>query len=294
MTKPGYLYVLIHPSDPGLYKVGITILTPEKRLAQHNCQYEEYAGRIVKETGQKWELKTFIAVPDTVAAESAFWAATEWADIPYRRGIEIAQMDWATVQAGLDAARNARPRPMPPTPAWVPALNAWMVKRLKGRGIALIGDVRSKFGKSDFQCRNGHQWRTRPNDVAEGRGCPECGMGTRSPEEVRQAVGATRLLLFVHPDKPGLIRVGLENDARQRWDEAISSGGWEQHRYRNVEEPALAETLIWQLLGCPMPEEPGPVALDLPRAEEAFRGLVSRMQQELAVAATEAKGLHPA
>jgi hypothetical protein len=50
--KPGYLYVLVHPSDPDLYKIGVTILHPEERLAQHNLQYDEYAGRIVKETGQ--------------------------------------------------------------------------------------------------------------------------------------------------------------------------------------------------------------------------------------------------
>src|SRR6266446_3633015 len=62
--KSGYLYVLVHPSDPDLYKIGVTILHPEKRLAQHNRQHEEYAGQIVKVTGQKWELKTYLAVPD--------------------------------------------------------------------------------------------------------------------------------------------------------------------------------------------------------------------------------------
>lgn len=30
--KSGHLYVLVHPSDPDLYKVGVTILEPEKRL----------------------------------------------------------------------------------------------------------------------------------------------------------------------------------------------------------------------------------------------------------------------
>ncbi len=74
--KSGYLYVLVHPSDPDLYKIGVTILHPEKRLAQHNRHYEEYAGRIVKETSQKWELKTYIAVPDPYCAERAFWGAT--------------------------------------------------------------------------------------------------------------------------------------------------------------------------------------------------------------------------
>ena len=34
--RAGYLYVLAHPSDPDLYKIGVTVLRPEKRLAQHN------------------------------------------------------------------------------------------------------------------------------------------------------------------------------------------------------------------------------------------------------------------
>jgi predicted GIY-YIG superfamily endonuclease len=51
--KAGYLYVLVHPSDPDLYKIGVTIFQPEVRLAQHNSQHEKHAGRIVKETGQK-------------------------------------------------------------------------------------------------------------------------------------------------------------------------------------------------------------------------------------------------
>jgi T5orf172 domain-containing protein len=82
--KSGYLYVLVHPSDPDLYKIGVTILHPEERLAQHNRHYEEHAGQIVKETGQKWDLKTYITVSDPYWAEGAFWAATPFADIPYR------------------------------------------------------------------------------------------------------------------------------------------------------------------------------------------------------------------
>lgn len=42
--KAGYLYVLVHPSDPDLYKIGVTILHPEKRLAQHNSQFHQYGG----------------------------------------------------------------------------------------------------------------------------------------------------------------------------------------------------------------------------------------------------------
>lgn len=90
--KSGYIYVLVHPSDPDLYKIGITTRTPEQRLAEHNSNYNEYTGQIVKETGQKWELKEFHSVPDTVWAESVFWGTTPFAVIPYRHGIEVERM----------------------------------------------------------------------------------------------------------------------------------------------------------------------------------------------------------
>jgi hypothetical protein len=67
--KSGYLYVLVHPSDPDLYKVGMTTRHPQERLVEHNSNYSEYAGQIVKETGLKWELKTYFAVPDPNWAE---------------------------------------------------------------------------------------------------------------------------------------------------------------------------------------------------------------------------------
>jgi hypothetical protein len=281
--KPGYLYVLVHPSDPDLYKVGVTILHPKARLAQHNRQYEEYAGKVVKGTGQKWELKTYIAVPDPYWAESVFWGATGWADVPFRGGVEVQRMEWRSVQAGLDAAKYAGVRPPPgPVPNWVHAYTVWMRKRLEGRGITLVGHVRSKFGRSDFRCSNGHQWRTKPNDVAEGEGCPQCGIGKRDPEEIRRAVGAAILCLLVHPDKPGLIKIALTYSELERCYEENDWKGWEIHRYRRVEEPVLAEALIWELLGCPVPSDREPISVDLLRAEQAFRELVPRMQREVA------------
>jgi len=291
VVKAGYLYVLVHPSDPQLHKIGVTVLHPDQRLVQHNSRYEEYAGRIVKETGQEWEIKTYIAVADTVFAESVFWSATGRTDIPYRGGIEVVQMEWAQVKVGLDAARTQQVRPQPSTPRWVPAYNAWMNQHLEGRGIALLGDVRSKYGRSNFQCDNGHQWRTRPSDVAGGRGCPECGMGTRTPEAVHQVMGATRLSLLRHRDKPGLIKIGLTSGGPNEWQDKMFSGGWEVHRYRRVDDPALAEKVIWQLLDHPMPEDHEPIAMDLRKAEQAFRDLIPRMHDEIAIAA-RTQGAH--
>ena len=81
--KPGYIYVPTHPSNPDLYKIGVTILEPTKRLAQHNQDFTKAAGRVVEETGQKWELKEFHPVPDPYWAEKAFWGVVPQCALPY-------------------------------------------------------------------------------------------------------------------------------------------------------------------------------------------------------------------
>lgn len=280
--KPGYLYVLVHPSDPSLYKIGVTIKSPEKRLAEHNRNYAEHAGRIVKATGQKWELKTYIEVPDPYWAERAFWGATQWADIPYRRGVEVLPMEWQHVQKALDAARKAGVRPGPgPLPDHVYAYTASIKKRLEGRGITLLGHVQSIIsGKANFRCSNGHEWRTTPADVGEGQGCPVCGVGERDPKDIRQAIGAGVICLLTHPNKPGLVKIGAGRGTLDEICEKWPWEDWEMHRYRRVEQVTMAESLIFELLGAP--HGPEPIKIDLKIAEQAFRELVPRMQSELA------------
>jgi len=287
--KSGYLYVLVHPSDPNLVKIGVTILKPEKRLAQHNSNYKEYAGQIVKKTGQKWELKTYIEVPDPYLAEAVFWGATPWADIPFRGGVEIEKMEWRWVQAGLDAAKKAGVRPSPNSlpnyPDWVYAYTKWMNKRLKGRDITLLGYVKSMVsGNATFRCNNGHEWRTRCLYVAEGEGCPECGTGNRKLEEIWQVAKLGYICLLIHPDKPGLIRIGLTYNPMEQWDKDNDWENWEVHRHRFVEEPLLAETLIWKLLGQHKPDGREPIKVDLNIAEQAFRDLIYQMHREIALA----------
>src|SRR5437588_7952038 len=120
--KSGYLYVLVHPSDPYLYKIGVTIKKPEQRLAEHNGVYTELTGRIVKETGQKWELKEYIVVPDPYWAEKVFWGATPCGVMPFPGGAEVEKMEWEWIQAGLNAAKKAGVRP-PPKPRTRPVRN---------------------------------------------------------------------------------------------------------------------------------------------------------------------------
>ena len=281
----GYIYVLVHPSDPDLYKIGITIREPEQRLSQHNSDYTQLTGCVVNETGQKWELKEFHAVPDPYWAEYVFWGTTPFADIPYRYGIEVERMDWAQVQKGLEVAKKAGVRPSQGSvPDHVYAYTASIRKRLEGRGITLLGYVKSINGKANFLCSNGHEWRTTPSLVGEGQGCPECGIGERDPEEIRQRIKAGLICLLTHPEKPGLVNIGLGYGTLEEVYRERPWGDWEMHRYRNVEEVALAESLIWELLGEPLPHDREPIKRDLSEAEEAFRKLIYAMQEEIALA----------
>lgn len=47
-------------------------------------------------------------------------------------------------------------------------------ERLANRGITLLGEyVHSQTG-TKFRCQKGHTWKTTPNSVMQGRGCPLC------------------------------------------------------------------------------------------------------------------------
>lgn len=284
--KPGYIYVLEHPSDPDLYKIGITTRDPEKRLAEHNSDFTKAAGRIVKETGQKWVLKEYHAVPDPYLAESAFWAATPFSLFPFRRGVEIEKMPWEMVQAGLSAARKVGVRPKSkPQPDHVYAYNAWMKKRLVGRGIVLVGHVRSKYGKSNFRCSQGHEWRTVPNEVAEGKGCPHCGQGERTPEEIREMLDVGYICLLANPFKPGFIRIATVRGELENVDYNDNIfNEWTIERYRSVEDLDLAETLIFGQLGNPTTDDEGLIEMDLAKADKAFKELHYSMVRQIALA----------
>ena len=170
--KSGYLYVLEHPSDPNLMKIGHTTRTPEKALAQHNSNYTKLAGQIVKETGQKWELKEYIAVPDPAYAKAVFWSTTS---LHALRGKEdVSRMRWDEVQMCLDVAKKAGTRP-PPKPRTGPVRNReWMIKQLEGTGITMIGQYRGLVTGVEFECAKGHVFKKSAGVVAYGKSCPLC------------------------------------------------------------------------------------------------------------------------
>jgi len=282
--KSGYIYVLTHPSDTNLFKIGITIHSPTIRLAQHNNDLTKAAGRIVQETGQEWELKEFHPVADPYWAEKAFWNQIPQSAIPYRGGVEIERMTWNEVSAGLSAAKSAGLRPESLSiPIYETTYNVAVKKRLLGRGIVLLNHVKSVVsGRNDFECTNGHQWRTRPRLVMEGEGCPECEMGTRTQEEMDEIANAGHICLLTNPNKPGFVSIGVKRGYLNKISKDSPWGDWEIHRYRHVEELELAESLIWDLLGKPLPHSRDPIEKDLADAEEAMRSLIYSLREEIA------------
>jgi hypothetical protein len=169
--KAGFLYVLVHPSDPDLFKIGVTVLQPEERMAQHNRRHAAHAGQVVKRTGQEWQLKTYVPVVDPYWAEKAFWAATPIADIPYRNGVEVEKLDWPTVLLGLEAASKAGLRPVDKP---MKRDRDWMVKQLQGSTIKMTGHYRGLVANVEFECHEGHIFRDSPGLVARLRSCPCC------------------------------------------------------------------------------------------------------------------------
>ena len=88
-------------------------------------------------------------------------------------------------------------------------------ERIASRGIRLIGDYVDTQTKTTFECREGHQWSTRPNNVMSGRGCPQCS-GRRGFKPFK-----TAFLYFLEITHPSLsspvFKIGItNNDVKNR------------------------------------------------------------------------------
>jgi hypothetical protein len=117
-----------------------------------------------------WVLKEYIHVPDTAWAETVFWETI------HRFGKEeVARMEWKWVKICLAEAKKAGVRPSP-KPRLTPARNReWMIKRLKGTRITMIGRYRGLVTGVEFQCAKGHVFKKSAGVVAYGsKSCPLC------------------------------------------------------------------------------------------------------------------------
>jgi hypothetical protein len=182
-VKAGFIYVLTHPSDPNLIKVGMTTRSPEVRLKEHNTQYENAVGRVVKDTGQKWVIKEFFAVEDTYYAESVFFHRSPLTEIPYALGNELltlddSNMNWDWVNQGLELAQSEgirRDASQTPIPKPKPKKDAqWIEVHLKDSGLSPLKGFGNGITKVAFECLKGHVFKLDGRTLVRLPFCPVC------------------------------------------------------------------------------------------------------------------------
>jgi hypothetical protein len=182
-VSSGFIYVLTHPSDPNLVKVGITARDPATRLEEHNSQFEKAVGSIVMKTGEKWVLKTYFKVEDMFNAESAFFQRSPLADIPFRNGTEMFLLDgkfltWEWVEEGIRIALEAgirRDSSRPPSQTKEPKRGSkWIASQLEGSGITAIDGYGNGIMRKTFECAEGHRFKIDGGTLARLPFCPVC------------------------------------------------------------------------------------------------------------------------
>lgn len=182
-VKTGFIYVLIHPSDPNLIKVGMTTRNPEIRLKEHNTQFDKAAGKVVEATGQKWVIKEFFPVEDTYNAESAFFHRPPLTEIPYILGDELLKLDgniitWDWVNQGLEVAKSVGIREdisQPPIPKPKPKKGSqWIEDQLKDTGLRPLKGYGNGIRKVAFECSDGHVFKLDGRMLVRFPFCPIC------------------------------------------------------------------------------------------------------------------------
>lgn len=193
-TEKGYIYVLIHPSDPNLVKVGKTVLDPKQRLKQHNTQLDKAAGRIVKETGDHWVLKEYFEVEDAYFAESVFWQRPPLTEIVFKGKEEVLRLqegflDWNWVEDGLDAVRKAGVRKDNSQPPKGQVIGSILTPKqisdsLSGTGLKPVRtEVDGKL-KLCYECEKGHLFFVPPKLAITLTSCPLCNQENASKEVI--------------------------------------------------------------------------------------------------------------
>lgn len=183
VVKAGFIYVLIHPSDPNLIKVGMTTRSPQVRLKEHNTQFDKVAGKVVEATGQEWIIKEFFAVEDTYNAESAFFHRSPLTEIPYILSDELLKLDdryitWGWVNEGLEVAKSVgirRDTSQAPIPKPKPKKGAeWIEAQLKDSGLRPLNGFGNGITKVAIECPKGHVFKISGRSLVRFPFCPVC------------------------------------------------------------------------------------------------------------------------
>jgi hypothetical protein len=182
-VQAGFIYVLTHPSDQNLIKVGMTTRSPQVRLKEHNTQFDKAAGKVVEATSQEWIIKEFFAVEDTYNAESAFFHRSPLTEIPYALSDELLKIDdrfitWDWVNEGLEVAKSVdirRDTSQAPIPKSKPKKGAqWIESQLKGSGLTPLKGCGNGITKVAFECPKGHVFKISGRSLVRFPFCPVC------------------------------------------------------------------------------------------------------------------------
>jgi hypothetical protein len=188
MTKleKGFLYLLSHPSDLNLFKIGMTTREPIERLKEHNSRFDQATGKVVKETGKLWNLEKFIEVEDVYSAEYVFWHRPPYprsTEIPRTRSnelIDVSALGIKWVKDGFEAVSKSAER-FPKRPKPIPKRgSAWVESQLKGTGIQPLKTCGNGTTRVWFSCEKGHLFKIGGYILVGGYGlsrvvsCPAC------------------------------------------------------------------------------------------------------------------------
>jgi len=182
-VNAGFIYLLTHPSDRNLIKVGMTTRNPEVRLKEHNTQFDKAVGKIVEATGLEWVLKEYFEVEDTYNAESAFFQRSPLTETPGMLADELIKLDdkyitWAWVEEGLYASKSIGVRrdvSQPPIPKRKPKKGAqWIEWQLEGSGLKPIKSCGNGITKVAFKCPEGHVFKISGRILVDSPFCPTC------------------------------------------------------------------------------------------------------------------------
>ncbi len=181
-VRPGYIYLLTHPSNSNLIKVGVTTRKPETRLKEHNTHFDKPAGKVVHATGKEWVIKEYYPVEDVYNAESVFWHRPPLTELTYMLDNELLTLNrnlitWDWVNEGLDIAKQVGiriDRSQPPIPKtkkkgvsdFVSKLQDSDLKPLRGYGNGVV--------RMPFECPKGHIFKLASKSLARFPFCPMC------------------------------------------------------------------------------------------------------------------------
>lgn len=89
-------------------------------------------------------------------------------------------------------------------------------ERLSELSITMVGMFTKMIGKTEFECKSGHRWKTSPNNILNnGTGCPICSDYGFNPNKPAWEYGFVR---------NGYLKIGITNDLRRRLNEHRKHG----------------------------------------------------------------------